>query len=103
MIVLLFFYSKLPNEKNKKIKIFQKNLLTKWIKFGNIMIVDKTRTMREEKANKMLRKKTKVNTREEKITKEEFDPGSGWTLTECLTHASRLESSDLGGGRVSNA
>ena len=41
------------------------------------MIVYKTRTMREEKANKMLRKKTKVNTREEKITKEEFDPGSG--------------------------
>ena len=34
---------------------------------------------------------------------EEFDPGSGWTLTECLTHASRLESLDLGGGRVSNA
>ena len=22
---------------------------------------------------------------------EEFDPGSGWTLTECLTHASQWE------------
>ena len=34
---------------------------------------------------------------------EEFDPGSGWTLTECLTHASLSEFSDKDGGRVSNA
>ena len=43
----------------------------------------------------------------------EFDPGSGWTLAACLTHASRTECKrwrDLGqflftlsGGRVSNA
>ena len=43
----------------------------------------------------------------------EFDPGSGWTLAACLTHASRTKhlrqiSSDwsrlwLSGGRVSNA
>ena len=42
----------------------------------------------------------------------EFDPGSGWTLAACLTHASRTElfwlrlrpnDSEFSGGRVSNA
>ena len=42
----------------------------------------------------------------------EFDPGSGWTLAACLTHASRTRYKDgsfrtedlvLSGGRVSNA
>ena len=42
----------------------------------------------------------------------EFDPGSGWTLAACLTHASRTELFEeilrdgifqLSGGRVSNA
>ena len=42
----------------------------------------------------------------------EFDPGSGWTLAACLTHASRteficgsfrMEGYKLSGGRVSNA
>ena len=42
----------------------------------------------------------------------EFDPGSGWTLAACLTHASRTElfrwsfrmdPAQLSGGRVSNA
>ena len=42
----------------------------------------------------------------------EFDPGSGWTLAACLTHASRTELlwwsfrmdlKQLSGGRVSNA
>ena len=38
-----------------------------------------------------------------KIYKEEFDPGSGWTLATGLTHASRAEQLRLfSGRRVSN-
>ena len=48
-----------------------------------------------------------------KISIREFDPGSGWTLAACLTHASRTKHGKgfpsgmklpwLSGGRVSNA
>ena len=47
-----------------------------------------------------------------RINNEEFDPGSGWTLAACLTHASRTDLAFLeylykeralvSGGRVSN-
>jgi hypothetical protein len=33
----------------------------------------------------------------------DFDPGSGWMLTACLTHASRTGSGVYSGERVSNA
>ena len=32
----------------------------------------------------------------------EFDPGSGWTLAVCFTHASRTRVFNSSGGRVSN-
>ena len=50
--------------------------------------------------------------RNEQTLNWEFDPGSGWTLAACLTHASRaelfqgsfrMELKWLSGGRVSNA
>ena len=36
-----------------------------------------------------------ANFAEQKFLIREFDPGSGWTLAACLTHASRTESSFL--------
>jgi len=44
----------------------EKKILTKEYKFGNIVIVNKDEDTKKRKANKMLRKRQKVNTRRKK-------------------------------------
>ena len=67
---------------------------------------------KNQTVNSVLKRKNKPDILAGKTLTWEFDPGSGWTLAACLTHASRTKfwwkrlrpmKSQLSGGRVSNA